>query len=177
MLEVKATSKYVRTSAQKAGLVLELIRGKKAADALSILHFTKKSVARDIEKTLRSAIANAVNVADKNQKRRLDEDDLVVSRAYADQGPSQKRVRPAPMGRAYQTIKRTTHISVCVVEGAEREAEAKAARTDKAARVAKAKTKTTTSARTKPGGADRAARTRKSKTERLGKKSASQESK
>ena len=53
-------------------------------------------MARDIEKTLRSAIANAVNVADKNQKRRLDEDDLVVSAAYADQGPTQKRVRPAP---------------------------------------------------------------------------------
>lgn len=170
MLEVKATSKYVRTSAQKAGLVLELIRGKKAAEALSILHFTKKSVARDIEKTLRSAIANAVNVADKNQKRRLDEDDLVVSRAYADQGPSQKRVRPAPMGRAYQTIKRTTHISVCVVEGAEREAAAKAARTDKAAMAAKAKSKA------KPAGAaDRSARTKQSKPER--KKSASQESK
>ena len=171
MLEVKATSKYIRTSAQKAGLVLDLIRGRKASEALSILRFTKKSVARDIEKTLRSAIANAVNVADKNQKRRLDEDDLVVSRAYADQGPSQKRVRPAPMGRAYQTIKRTTHISVVVVEGAEREAEQKAARTDKAAaktaKVAKAKTAA------KPAGtADRAARTRQSK-----KTSAAKESK
>ena len=116
MLEVKATSKYVRTSAQKAGLVLDLIRGKKAADALAILRFTKKSVARDIEKTLRSAIANAVNVADKNQKRRLDEDDLFVSAAYAGQGPSQKRVRPAPMGRAYQVIRRTTHLTVAVSE-------------------------------------------------------------
>ena len=56
MLEVKATSKYLRTSAQKAGLVLELIRGKKAADALAILRFTKKSIARDVEKTLRSAV-------------------------------------------------------------------------------------------------------------------------
>src|SRR6266849_8315713 len=116
-LEVKSTAKYVRTSAQKAGLVLDLIRGKKASEALSILRFTKKSVAREIEKTLRSAIANAVNVADKNQKRRLDEDDLVVSAAYADQGPSQKRVRPAPMGRAYQIIRRTTHVTVCVAEG------------------------------------------------------------
>ena len=116
MLEVKATSKYLRTSAQKAGLVLQLIRGKKASDALSILRFTKKSVARDVEKTLRSAIANAVNVADKNQKRRLDEDDLVVSAAYADQGPTQKRVRPAPMGRAYQVLRRTTHVTVCVAE-------------------------------------------------------------
>jgi len=117
MFETKAISKYVRTSAQKAGLVLDLIRGKKAAEALSILHFTKKSVARDIEKTLRSAIANAVNVADKEQKRRLDEDDLYVSACYADQGPSQKRVRPAPMGRAYQTIKRSSHLTVVVAEG------------------------------------------------------------
>ena len=93
-----------------------MLRGKKAADALSILRFTKKSVARDVEKTLRSAIANAVNVADKNQKRRLDEDDLVVSAAYADQGPTQKRVRPAPMGRAYQVLRRTTHLTVCVAE-------------------------------------------------------------
>jgi large subunit ribosomal protein L22 len=116
MLEVKATAKYLRTSAQKAGLVLALIRGKKAADALAILRFTKKSIARDVEKTLRSAIANAVNVADKNQKRRLDEDDLMVSAAYADQGPTQKRVRPAPMGRAYQVLRRTTHITVCVAE-------------------------------------------------------------
>ena len=168
MLEVKATSKYVRTSAQKAGLVLELIRGKKAAEALSILHFTKKSVARDIEKTLRSAIANAVNVADKNQKRRLDEDDLVVAKAYADQGPSQKRVRPAPMGRAYQTIKRTTHLTVVVAEGAEREAAQKAAKAEKhAARTARK----TASAK----AAGRPAREKKAKPAR--KKSASQESK
>ena len=116
MLEVKAEAKYIRTSAQKAGLVLDLIRGKKAAHALSILRFTKKAVARDIEKTLRSAIANAVNVADRNQKRRLDEDDLYVSACYANQGPSFKRVRPAPMGRAYRVIKRTTHLVVQVAE-------------------------------------------------------------
>jgi large subunit ribosomal protein L22 len=116
MLEVKAEAKYIRSSAQKAGLVMDLIRGKKASEALSILRFTKKAVARDIEKALRSAIANAVNVADKNQKRRLDEDDLVVSACYANQGPSQKRVRPAPMGRAYQTIKRSTHLTVAVAE-------------------------------------------------------------
>jgi len=116
MLDVKAEAKYVRTSAQKAGLVMDLIRGKKASEALSILRFTKKTVARDIEKALRSAIANAVHVADKNQKRRLDEEDLVVSACFANQGPTQKRVRPAPMGRAYQVLKRTTHITVAVVE-------------------------------------------------------------
>ena len=116
MLEVKAESRYVRTSAQKAGLVMDLIRGKKASEALAILRFTKKTVAREIEKALRSAIANAVNVADKNQKRRLDEDDLVVSACYANQGPSMKRVRPAPMGRAYRVVKRTTHLTVKVAE-------------------------------------------------------------
>jgi large subunit ribosomal protein L22 len=116
MLETKAVAKYIRTSAQKAGLVLDLIRGKRAAEALSILRFTRKSVARDIEKALRSAIANAVHVADKNQKRRLDEEDLVISACYAGQGPTQKRVRPAPMGRAFQVLKRTTHITVQVSE-------------------------------------------------------------
>ena len=116
MLEASATNRYVRTSAQKAKLVLDLIRGKKAADALSILRFTKKAVARDVEKTLRSAIANAVLVADRNQKRRLDEEALVVTRCHADQGPSLKRVRPAPMGRAYRVIKRTAHITVRVSE-------------------------------------------------------------
>src|SRR4029453_9003687 len=116
MLEGDARAKYVRTSAQKAGLVLDLIRGKKASEALSILAYTKKSVAREIEKALRSAIANAVPVGDQNQKRRLDEDDLVVSACYADRGPSQKRVRPAPMGRAYQVLKRSAHLTVSVAE-------------------------------------------------------------
>jgi len=116
VLEASATNRYTRTSAQKAKLVLDMIRGRKAAEALSILRFTKKSVARDIEKTLRSAIANAVLVADRNQKRRLDEEDLVVKSCFADQGPSQKRVRPAPMGRAFRVLKRTAHITVQVAE-------------------------------------------------------------
>jgi large subunit ribosomal protein L22 len=115
-MEVAATAKYIKSSAQKAGLVLELIRGKRAAEALSILRFTKKAVAKDVEKVLRSAIANAVHVADKNHKRRIDEDDLYVSAAFANQGPSQKRVRPAPMGRAYRVLKRTTHLTVKVAE-------------------------------------------------------------
>jgi large subunit ribosomal protein L22 len=116
MLEARAEAKYIRTSAQKAKLVMDLIRGKSASEALAILRFTKKSVAREIEKALRSAIANAVYVADRNHKRRLDEDDLFVSACYANQGPSQKRVRPAPMGRAYRVIKRTAHLTVKVAE-------------------------------------------------------------
>ena len=66
-----------------------------------------------------SAIANAVYIADRNQKRRLDEDDLYVSACYANQGPSQKRVRPAPMGRAYRVIRRTAHLTVKVAERGE----------------------------------------------------------
>jgi large subunit ribosomal protein L22 len=116
MLEASARAKYIRTSAQKAKLVMDLIRGRSASEALAILRFTKKGVAREIEKALRSAIANAVYVADRNQKRRLDEDDLYVSACCADQGPSLKRVRPAPMGRAYQVIKRTAHLTVTVAE-------------------------------------------------------------
>ncbi len=116
MLEVRAQAKYIRTSSQKAKLVLDLIRGKGASEALAILRFTKKSVARDIEKVLRSAIANAVYVADKNEKRRLDEDDLFVSACFAGQGPTMKRIRPAPMGRAYRVLKRSAHLTVHVAE-------------------------------------------------------------
>ena len=140
MLESAATAKYVRTSAQKAGLVMDLIRGKKASEALSILRFTNKAVAREIEKALRSAIANAVYVADRNQKRRVDEDDLVVTAAYANQGPSQKRVRPAPMGRAYRVVKRTTHLTVKIgaPESVEPAAPARRAPAPKAAAKAEA---------------------------------------
>ena len=98
MIEAQATARYIRTSAQKAGLVLELIRGKDVNRALATLQFTRKSVARDVAKVLRSAIANA------QQKDGFsgDVDRLFVSACYANQGPSQKRVRPAPMGRAFR---------------------------------------------------------------------------
>jgi large subunit ribosomal protein L22 len=116
MIEAQATSKYIRTSAQKAGLVLDLIRGKDVNRALATLKFTRKSVADDISKLLRSAIANA------QQKDGFsgDVDRLFVSACYANQGPSQKRVRPAPMGRAYRVLKRTAHLTVRVAERAEK---------------------------------------------------------
>jgi large subunit ribosomal protein L22 len=112
MIQAKATARYVRTSAQKAGLVMELIRGKDVNRALATLRFTKKSVAGDVRKLLRSAIANA------QQKDGFggDVDRLYVSACYADQGPSQKRVRPAPMGRAFRIVKRTAHLTVQVSE-------------------------------------------------------------
>ena len=112
MIEAQATARYVRTSAQKAGLVLGLIRGKDVNRALAALQFARKSVAEDISKVLRSAIANA------QQKEGFsgDVDRLYVSACYANQGPSAKRVRPAPMGRAFRVVKRTAHLTVQVAE-------------------------------------------------------------
>jgi large subunit ribosomal protein L22 len=112
MIQAHATARFVRTSAQKAGLVLDLIRGKDVNRALATLKFTKKSVASHIAKVLRSAVANA------EQKDGFsgDVDQLFVSACYANQGPSQKRVRPAPMGRAFRVVKRTAHLTVQVTE-------------------------------------------------------------
>jgi large subunit ribosomal protein L22 len=112
MVHAQATAKYVRTSAQKAGLVLDLIRGKDVNKALTALQFSNKSVARDIAKVLRSAVANA------QQKEGFggDVERLFVSKCHADNGPSMKRVRPAPMGRAFRIVKRTTHLTVEVTE-------------------------------------------------------------
>ncbi len=115
MVEGQATARYVRTSAQKAGLVMDLIRGQNVDLALSTLRFARKRIARDIEKVLRSAVANAQQKEGASE----DVDRMFVSSCYADQGPSQKRVRPAPMGRAFRIIKRTAHLTVHVVERAE----------------------------------------------------------
>ena len=111
-IEAKATARYVRTSAQKAGLVLDLIRGKDVNRALATLKFTRKGIAADIEKVLRSAIANAQN----KEGFSGDVDRLFVSACFANQGPSAKRVRPAPMGRAFRVLKRTAHLTVEVAE-------------------------------------------------------------
>ena len=113
-VQAHATAKYIRTSAQKAGLVLDLIRGRDVNVALATLKFARKGVARDIEKVLWSAIANA------SQKDGFggDVERLFVTACYADQGPSQKRIRPAPMGRAFRVVKRTAHLTVRVEERA-----------------------------------------------------------
>jgi large subunit ribosomal protein L22 len=116
MIQAHATARYVRTSAQKAGLVLALIRGKDVNRALSTLKYTRKGIADDIAKVLRSAIANAQT----KDGFSGDVDRLYVSAAYANQGPSQKRVRPAPMGRAFRVLKRTAHLTVQVSERPEK---------------------------------------------------------
>jgi len=112
MIQGEATAKYVRTSAQKAGLVLDLVRGRDVNKAIALLQFSRKRVARDIVKVLRSAMANA------QQKEGFggDVDRLYVKACFADQGPSMKRIRPAPMGRAFRVVKRTAHLTVHVAE-------------------------------------------------------------
>src|SRR6187549_3526332 len=111
-VEAQATARGLRTSAQKAGLVCELIRGKNVNQALATLQFTKKTIARELAKVLRSAVANA------QQKVGFggDVERLYVTACYANQGPSMKRVRPAPMGRAFRVVKRTAHLTVHVTE-------------------------------------------------------------
>src|SRR3954470_3935051 len=111
-IEAHATARYVRTSAQKAGLVLDTIRGRDVNQALATLQYLRKAISHDIAKVLRSAIANA------QQKEGFggDVDRLFVSACYADQGPSMKRIRPAPMGRAFRVVKRTAHLTVRVAE-------------------------------------------------------------
>jgi large subunit ribosomal protein L22 len=115
-IEAQATARFVRTSAQKAGLVLDLIRGKDVNRALATLKYTRKGIAADVEKVLRSAIANAQN----KDGFSGDVDRLFVAAAFANQGPSAKRVRPAPMGRAFRVLKRTAHLTVKVAERPER---------------------------------------------------------
>ena len=116
MIEAHATGRYIRTSAQKAGLVLDLIRGRDVNHALATLRFARKGVAKDIEKVLRSAIANAQNADGFSG----DVDRLSVAACFANQGPSQKRIRPAPMGRAFRVVKRTAHLTVRVAERPEK---------------------------------------------------------
>jgi len=152
-VQAHATAKYVRTSAQKAGLVLDLIRGRDVNAALATLKFARKGVARDIEKVLRSAIANA------SQKEGFggDVERLYVNACYANQGPSQKRIRPAPMGRAFRVVKRTAHLTVQVAEKPSKVTTAPAEGAPKRARGAKPKAKPAAS---RGGGKSRVTRRR-----------------
>ncbi len=108
-MEAKAEARYIRTSPQKIRLVVDLIRGQKAGDAINILRAVNKRIAPSVEKVLRSAIANA-----ENRSNDVDVDKLFVTEAYVNEGPRMKRVRPAPMGRAYRYQRRMSHIIVKV---------------------------------------------------------------
>ena len=108
-MEARAEARYVRTSAQKARLVVDQIRGQRAGEAITILKQTNKRMAPVVEKVLRSAIANA-----ENRFNDVDVDQLFVTEAYVNEGPRMKRIRPAPMGRAYRYQRRMAHIVVKV---------------------------------------------------------------
>jgi large subunit ribosomal protein L22 len=109
-MEATATLRYLKASPQKVRLVVDLVRGKKVDEALQILRFTKKSCAKDLEKLLRSAVANAEN----KETGAADVDELVVSKVYVNEGPREKRVQPAPMGRAFRIQKRKSHVTIHV---------------------------------------------------------------
>ena len=100
-MQARAEARYIRISPQKARLVVDLIRGQRAGDAINILRTTNKRIAPSVEKVLRSAIANA-----ENRNNDVDVDKLMVTEAYVNEGPRMKRVRPAPMGRAYRYQRR-----------------------------------------------------------------------
>ena len=108
-MEAKAEARYIRTSPQKARLVVDLIRGARAGQAITILRSTNKRLAPTVEKVLRSAIANC-----ENRFTDVDVDELFVTEAYVNEGPRMKRVRPAPQGRAYRYQRRMSHIVVKV---------------------------------------------------------------
>jgi large subunit ribosomal protein L22 len=110
-MQSKAEARYIRISPQKARLVVDLIRGKQAGAALTTLRSTNKRIAPAVEKVLQSAIANA-----QHKTEDVDVDRLFVSEAYVNDGPRMKRVRPAPMGRAYRYQRRLAHIVIKVAE-------------------------------------------------------------
>ena len=113
--EFRAEAKFQRTSPQKAKLVLDLIKGMRVEQALTTVHFTKKKMAPVVEKVLRSAIQNATYVS-QEQGLDIDVDNLYVRTAVANEGPRMKRIRPAPMGRAFRYQRRLAHIIVTVAE-------------------------------------------------------------
>lgn len=109
-MEAIARARYIRVSPQKARLVVDLVRGKTAQDALHILTFTRKAAARTVKKLLESAIANATH------KGNIDVDTLYVKGIWVDPGPTWKRFQPRAMGRATRIRKRTSHITVVLEE-------------------------------------------------------------
>src|SRR5690242_11966908 len=114
-MEFRAQTRFVRVSPQKARLVLELIKGKRVEEALNTLAFTKKRVAAKVEKLVRSAVENA-NYLSSEKNIDVDLDNLYVKHAVANDGPRMKRIRPAPMGRAFRYVRRIAHIEIALAE-------------------------------------------------------------
>jgi len=114
-MEFRAEAKFIRVSPQKVRLVLDLIKGQRVEDALNTLAFTKKGIAPTVHKLVRSAVQNASHVSDEKGMD-VDVDALYVKNAISNEGPRMKRIRPAPMGRAFRYQRRMTHISVVLAE-------------------------------------------------------------
>jgi len=148
---VRAQARWVRTSARKARLVLEHIRGRSVPEARTILAFTSRAVATDIEKVLRSAVANA------EANHGLDGDELLVETAYADEGPTLKRWKPRARGRVNRIRKRSCHVTLVLVE----QPEERAPRRRRAQQSTAAKTKPV--AETTPAATPKTATPRKRK--------------
>jgi large subunit ribosomal protein L22 len=129
VLSARAQAKHVRVTPMKARRLVDVIRGMQADEALAVLRFAPQSASEPVYKVVASAVANARFTAERDS-RRLDIEDLVVSEAYVDEGPTLKRFRPRAQGRAFRVRKRTSHITVVV---APRPEDAKPASSQKAA--------------------------------------------
>jgi large subunit ribosomal protein L22 len=167
-MEAIASAKYLRGSAQKARLVVDMIRGRDVNGALAILRFSNKRAASHIEKCMRSAIANANEAAEKANVS-VDPDDLWVKAAYVDRGPTKnrRRVRPAPQGRAYREQRHFCHVTILLSNAERPEKGAKGKQVeDKPAKLTESKGR-------KRGGAAAAPRAKKAAPKTATKKSAS----
>ena len=170
-MEATASAKYLRGSAQKARLVVDMIRGKDVNQALAILRFSKKRAASHVEKCMRSAIANANEAAEKANVS-IDPDDLWVRTAFVDRGPTKnrRRVRPAPQGRAYREQRHFCHVTISLSNDARPEPKAaknvrKAAAAPAAEEEKAASKKPAASKARKRGGAAAAPRAKRKKSD------------
>ena len=110
-MEARSVHKYIGSSPRKMRLLVDLIRGMSVDKAIEVLHFSPKHASKDAEKALRSAVANLLN---NDEATRLEPENLFVKEAYVNQGPTLKRISPAPMGRAYKIRKRSCHLTIIV---------------------------------------------------------------
>lgn len=110
-MEARAVHKYIGSSPRKMRLVVDLIRGMSVNKAIEVLHFSTKHASKDAEKVLRSAIANLMNNDDSEH---VEPEDLFIKEVYVNNGPMIKRIRPAPMGRAFRIRKRACHLTIIV---------------------------------------------------------------
>ncbi|MDQ2833303.1 MAG: 50S ribosomal protein L22 [Acidobacteriota bacterium] len=155
--EFRAEAKFQRTSPQKAKLVLDLIKGLRVEQALNTVHFSTKRMAPVVEKVLRSAIQNATYVS-QEQGLDVDVDNLYVRTAIANEGPRMKRIRPAPMGRAFRYQRRLAHIIVTVAEKKSAVAVSASADTTPASEAKKNTKKTASKTAAKPAAKKAAAK-------------------